>query len=588
MSYTKTTWVNNTTPINETNLNKIESGIKNNDINIGEENYDNTKTYEVGDIVRYNEKIYKCITAITTAENFDISKWEQTNIVEIVQSEKSKIYELIEAISTPIVGEGEYITLNDTAEKRFEKFDIEGNSKQEATPSPDYPSEVKSCGSNVNLIEETFEGYNINAKGAFEKTNGYDMQIAKLKANIKYTLNADTYVFGYYNEKPTIASITYDKSKVVLPQSLNTIIPTRDGYISFRTDKTDNNKKIKLVEGTEVGEYSPYGQGCINEVVFNIQMFNKANEIVGQLINSSGVASTNENWNTSEYISVKKGSTICWSYETVGAGQLTINEFNDAKSFIKQTYADYRNNNGNELVVTLSNDTSYVRVGYRNDLTCDNLVLEYGNKRSGSREYKESQTYTIPTQQPFRSIGDTRDKFILKENGKWYEHHPVIRKIFDGTENWTFNESSINPFGVVLSGVTKLTDSQSNAPNCISNYFTTVAWSETASGGKFYESEFLMTSLTDNNLRIRNNNYSTLNDFKSWLAEQYNARTPVYVDYILKTPLDIECTSEQTEILNQMYIKAKSYKGVTHIHSNDEVSPNCYVEAVKDLTTLIQ
>ena len=216
------------------------------------------------------------------------------------------------------------------------------------------------------------------------------------------------------------------------------------------------------------------------------------------------------------------------------------------------------------------------------------MVLEYGNKRSGSREYKESQTYTIPTQQPFRSIGDTRDKFILKENGKWYEHHPVIRKIFDGTENWTFNESSINPFGVVLSGVTKLTDSQSNAPNCISNYFTTVAWSETASGGKFYESEFLMTSLTDNNLRIRNNNYSTLNDFKSWLAEQYNARTPVYVDYILKTPLDIECTSEQTEILNQMYIKAKSYKGVTHIHSNDEVSPNCYVEAVKDLTTLIQ
>ena len=157
--------------------------------------------------------------------------------------------------------------------------------------------------------------------------------------------------------------------------------------------------------------------GSINEVVFNNQMFNKANEIVGQHINSSSVVSTNENWNTSEYISVKKGSTICWSYETVGAGQLTINEFNDAKSFIKQTFADYRNNNGNELVVTLSNDTSYVRVGYRNNLTCDNLVLEYGNKRSGSREYKESQTYTIPVQQPMRSVEITdtniiRDTFI--------------------------------------------------------------------------------------------------------------------------------------------------------------------------------
>ena len=95
MAYVKTNWVDNTTPIDKNNLNKIEQGIENNDINIGEENYDNTKTYEVGDIVRYNEKIYKCITAITTAENFDISKWKQTNIVEIVQSEKSKIYELI-------------------------------------------------------------------------------------------------------------------------------------------------------------------------------------------------------------------------------------------------------------------------------------------------------------------------------------------------------------------------------------------------------------------------------------------------------------------------------------------------------------
>lgn len=162
MSYTKTTWVDNTTPIDKNNLNKIESGIKNNDINIGEENYDNTKTYEVGDIVRYNEKIYKCITAITTAENFDNSKWEQTNIVEIVQSEKLKIYELIEAISTPIVGEGENITLNDTAEKRFENFDIEGNSEQEATPSPDYPSEIKTVGSNVNLLENTAKTQTVN------------------------------------------------------------------------------------------------------------------------------------------------------------------------------------------------------------------------------------------------------------------------------------------------------------------------------------------------------------------------------------------------------------------------------------------
>lgn len=472
MSYTKTTWVNNTTPIDETNLNKIESGIKNNDINIGEENYDNTKTYEVGDIVRYNEKIYKCITAITTAENFDISKWEQTNIVEIVQSEKSKIYELIEAISTPIVGEGENITLNDTAEKRFENFDIEGNSEQEASPSPDYPSEVESCGDN----------------------------------------------------------------------------------------------------------------GSINEVICNK---NLVVEIQKGYWNNTGGFDSDNNFCSSKQIKVEPGKTyVCSLFDKNKkyVGKLVYTVFDKNKNFIRYSGEDTITIANNEKYVSIRTYTSQSSYVKNNNLL---MQLEEGSTVTPYQEC-QSQTYTIPTQQPMRAIGNVRDKFILKENGKWYERHYIARKIFDGTENWTFNESSINPFGVVLSGGTKLTDSQSNAPNCISNYFTTVAWSETAPGGKFYESEFLMTSLTDNNLRIRNNNYSTLDDFKSWLAEQYNAGTPVYVDYLLAKPTDIECTSEQTEILNHMYIKAKSYKGVTHIYSNDDVSPNCYVEAVKDLTTLIQ
>lgn len=36
MSYTKTTWVNNVTPINETNMNNIENGIVENEKAINE------------------------------------------------------------------------------------------------------------------------------------------------------------------------------------------------------------------------------------------------------------------------------------------------------------------------------------------------------------------------------------------------------------------------------------------------------------------------------------------------------------------------------------------------------------------------
>lgn len=448
MAYVKTNWVDNTTPIDKNNLNKIESGIKNNDINIGEENYDNTKTYEVGDIVRYNEKIYKCITAITTAENFDISKWEQTNIVEIVQSEKSKIYELIEALSTPIVGEGENITLNDTAEKRFENFDIEGNSEQEATPSPDYPSEVKSCGDNGSINEVVCN------KNLFDKNK--------------------IFAKSFYNQIGTIIQATGWKLFELIPK-----------------ENTDYVLKVN----------------------------NSSSNIVS-------------------IVGVNNDNSI-----TIISDLKLLNKFN-SKNYKKIRYSI----NNNDL---------------------DNCQLEEGTTATPYEEHQE-QSYTIPTQQPMRSIGDTRDKFILKENGKWYERHYVQRLILNGTEGWNFDNNN-NRFYFGKAG-------NKGSGYIMSSHYLTGDTTKQNNTCEIWTGAIL----------FRDERYTNVNDWKSYLAEQYANGTPVYVDYVLATPTDIECTSQQTEILNQMYIKAKSYKGVTHIYSNDEVSPNCYVEAVKDLTTLIQ
>ena len=44
--------------------------------------YDNTSTYAVGDYVYYNNLIYKCNTAVTTAEDFDSQKWTQKTYIE--------------------------------------------------------------------------------------------------------------------------------------------------------------------------------------------------------------------------------------------------------------------------------------------------------------------------------------------------------------------------------------------------------------------------------------------------------------------------------------------------------------------------
>lgn len=84
MSYNPTNWQNlptTTTPVIAEKLNNVETGIKENDSAIGKDTYDNTQTYAVGDFCIYNNALYRCKIAVTTAESFDNSKWEQTSIL---------------------------------------------------------------------------------------------------------------------------------------------------------------------------------------------------------------------------------------------------------------------------------------------------------------------------------------------------------------------------------------------------------------------------------------------------------------------------------------------------------------------------
>lgn len=88
MSYNPTNWQNlpnTTSPVIASSLNNMETGISENDVAIGKEVYDNTQTYSVGDYCIYNNVLYRCKTAITTAESFDSSKWIATNVLSEIQ-----------------------------------------------------------------------------------------------------------------------------------------------------------------------------------------------------------------------------------------------------------------------------------------------------------------------------------------------------------------------------------------------------------------------------------------------------------------------------------------------------------------------
>lgn len=74
--------------------------------------------------------------------------------------------------------------------------------------------------------------------------------------------------------------------------------------------------------------------------------------------------------------------------------------------------------------------------------------------------------------------------------------------------------------------------------------------------------------------------------FKSWLAAQKEAGTPVVVEYELAEEEIEGYTEAQKEAWKQIK-NAKSYEGQTNIFSNDDVSPVFEVAARRDLNAIL-
>ncbi len=95
MAYNKTNWQNDQAPaINATNLNKIEQGIFNNDallssimntLGIDTQTWVSTDSYVEGQVVVYNNQLYKNITGnyTTTPPNEDTTNWSLTNMKDM-------------------------------------------------------------------------------------------------------------------------------------------------------------------------------------------------------------------------------------------------------------------------------------------------------------------------------------------------------------------------------------------------------------------------------------------------------------------------------------------------------------------------
>ena len=430
------------------------------------------------------------------------------------------------------------------------------------SPNPDYNQEVRSCGDNINLFDKD----NINLlNNMFVNTTNKSIIsylerkcfYLKIEDNTMYTINGNYHTYGTTEEIPSINSNLIDVGWTT-PATFTSSSNVKYLVIYYLNENDTLTEQeilnsIKVEKSPTPTPYSKYGQGCISEVVCNGNLFNKDKAVNGAFILSgTGEPSYNTNWNISEYIPVIAGK----KYIVYGVASTTAAFYDKNKKFIK-TQSITKNN-----IIVATEEIKYIKIDVRNDYLNTAVIIE-GTEEKGYIEH-QSQIYTIPTQQPFRAIGDIRDTFI-KKNNKWFERHYIFRKIFNGTEPFTKEtRNEATNFYMNLEGIGSQKGYCSILPVVNnSNYIPNIL--------------FIWNNLNGFSMMFDANRFSTLNDYKLYLKSLYDAGTPIYLDYVLKQPIDIECTEEQNVILDSI----KTYRETTHIYSTDNIIPSMQLEYVK-------
>ena len=453
------------------------------------------------------------------------------------------------------------------------------------SPNPNYPSEIKTVGSNVNLAKETQIGY-WNNNGVFD----YDSNFASSK-QIEVD-EGKIYIASLFDKnKKYVGKMVYvlfDKDKNFSRYSgEETItIANNEKYVSIRTYANqkkyinDNDYLIKLEEGSTPTSYSPYGQGSVKVRKCNKNLFNAySSDLLYYLRNTDKEKYTINNSNSIKV----EGTGVSWNRLEITISNLKPNTkytITSQITNITQGWAgllcDYDNNNifkvsnkeqSNPQITIITDENGKVKIQFYTNYTStvqnssaifNDIELEEGSTATTYETHQE-QSYILPVQQEMLE-GDYFDWDNEEEVHVWE------KLVFKGNENWNVDDiyNGIAQFSLSVNAV--YINDDDTVIRTMSNYFKGVG----------FDSSWLIdncvTIRKHSRVRIMISKYTTVEQFKTWLKSKYDEGTPVIVYYKLSTPKRLPFTEEQKEIAKELS-HATTYEGTTHIYSTDNISP---------------
>ena len=488
-----------------------------------------------------------------------------------------------------------------------------------ASPSTDHQSEVESVGSNINIFDKDNPdmflnrltpdnaGNIVSTLTDTTKTNYIITIIVPCKGNKQYTisrwLSGKTFIVyesekNKFNINDKVTLLKRNDNSGIINETIATSANAK--YILVKIYSTWGNEEntyndlissIKIEKGTVATPYSKFGQGCVkvtkcNKNIFKPEEFSIINQNVtcsykdgkftlnGEVTSAFTIdISKHFDFNKIAQLTVNKNVTFSIQKYT-GNIDFELNLGSRSSFYILQLRSLKKTKITKNLLEELTRFSLYVGVGKYNNFSFE-LQLEIGDNQTVSVGPAE-QSYIMPTQQSFKSVRDIRDTFI-KKDGKWYERHNIYRYLFTGNENFkAFDNNS--KFGMIVTEnkakIVSKNDNR-NLTYCLSNRFVNnTQFNATKMSNKIAFSQWSDTQ------------YLYLSKFKDSVNElkNYLAANETYVDYPLEIPIDLECTEEQSKILDEL-INARTYKNVTNITTDSKAILS--LDYVKDLETLL-
>ena len=476
-----------------------------------------------------------------------------------------------------------------TEKKDYEQYGV--------SPSLNYSSEVEAVGDIVNLFNKntTTSGCYVNTNGTLTNITSEDfrasdfIEVKELTDYIYYNTTIETSYAAkgaYYDSNKSFISyfnITNIKATITTPKSCKYI------RVSVRGQDIDRfvlgRYELEIVKSNK--NILDLGQHSVAGITFN------KNKITIKNPTAYAYAS-NCNLLGNKFLSGKSVTfkfIIDGTLSDYNANYPSVNVNTNKGNYKYQQYIapNTYKNYVNAITRNFTEDEYITSINvYTTGATCDLTILVQAeiNTNTDFIEHKGDE-YVLPIQKPFYKLINFGDQSIIydsfvKQNNKWFEKHNIAKANLENFE-WQL--------GAVQSGTNIITNRWNSTTTLAShsgeidrfskcNYLPNVAGGVYNSDKECFGTEYDLVCI-----RLPKTIATMTTQVKEYFEGLASEGKGAYVIYPLSEPELIECTSEQTQVLEQI-VKDGTYKEVTHFYTKEDLKPTIELTYYKDLETL--